>query len=575
MIGMHHNVSLNNSIVVSLFHHALFEQLLWVIGIAVVILVTLYLFLARKKGDALTTFAEPAARSYLRWLFGAIWIVDGLLQLQAQMPLGLANVVVRPLTVDTPSWLHTLMNSGIGIWNEHPIALAAGAAWIQIGMGLLIFVSRGRVGRFAAATSVGWGLLVWLIGNGAGGIFSPGNSILFGWPGAVLFYVVAGAWLALPLKNFPQPFSRYTLRFFSVVLVLGAVVQTLPGVGFWHGGSTNALKAMSTAMTQTAQPHTLASVVRAGGDLASSLGGGFNLIVIFWLLICAFGMWRAGDLNWFWPTRLFVAGAVLLWFVAEDAPLWGGLATDLNSWLPMAALAFCAAPQRRLRAPFAVQLPVEIRRGGSTIVSSIAAAMVAVAIIPMFWASTVAATETTLYVAQNGSASQVTAPSASFKLTDQYNRPYRLSEHSGYVTVLTFLDPVCWTDCPLLAAQLKSVDKSLPVHSKVDFVAVAADPKFENLGDVRHFIAKEQLSTLKNFYFLTGPLAKLESVWEDYGITVDMSPHIGMSIHSDIIYLLNPQRKIRWIIPDDPLAAQSGGASAESQIEMALATLHR
>ena len=78
MIGMHHNVSLNNSIVVSLFHHALFEQLLWVIGIAVVILVTLYLFLARKKGDALTTFAEPAARSYLRWLFGAIWIVDGL-----------------------------------------------------------------------------------------------------------------------------------------------------------------------------------------------------------------------------------------------------------------------------------------------------------------------------------------------------------------------------------------------------------------------------------------------------------------------------------------------------------------
>ena len=106
-------------------------------------------------------------------------------------------------------------------------------------------------------------------------------------------------------------------------------------------------------------------------------------------------------------------------------------------------------------------------------------------------------------------------------------------------------------------------------------MAVAADPKFENLGDVRHFIAKEQLSTLKNFYFLTGPLAKLESVWEDYGITVDMSPHIGMSIHSDIIYLLNPQRKIRWIIPDDPLAAQSGGASAESQIEMALATLHR
>jgi cytochrome oxidase Cu insertion factor (SCO1/SenC/PrrC family) len=201
--------------------------------------------------------------------------------------------------------------------------------------------------------------------------------------------------------------------------------------------------------------------------------------------------------------------------------------------------------------------------------------MVAVAIVPMLWASTVAATETTLYVAQNGSASEVTAPSASFKLTDQYNQPFTLSEHKGFVTVLTFLDPVCWTDCPLLAAQLKDVDNALPANSKVDFVVVAADPPHETLADVRHFIAREQLQTMRNFYFLTGPLAKLRSVWENYGITVDMSPHIGMSIHSDIVYLLNPQRKIRWIIPDDPLATHSGGASAETQIQIALASLHR
>jgi len=40
---------------------------------------------------------EPRARTYLRWSFGVIWLVDGILQFQVSMPLGLANNVVAPL----------------------------------------------------------------------------------------------------------------------------------------------------------------------------------------------------------------------------------------------------------------------------------------------------------------------------------------------------------------------------------------------------------------------------------------------------------------------------------------------
>jgi len=124
----------------------------------------------------------------------------------------MANGVVAPAAAGTPSWLHALMFDGIGIWNNHPIALAVGTAWIQVGIGLLLIVSNATIGRDRGRGVRGLGRLIWLVGNGAGGIFQSTNSILFGWPGASLFYLVAGLWLALPTVNFPERFSRYTLR---------------------------------------------------------------------------------------------------------------------------------------------------------------------------------------------------------------------------------------------------------------------------------------------------------------------------------------------------------------------------
>ena len=46
--------------------------------------------------------------------------------------------------------------------------------------------------------ALGWGLVVWVFGESFGGIFAPGLTWLFGAPGAVLIYVVAGGLIALP-----------------------------------------------------------------------------------------------------------------------------------------------------------------------------------------------------------------------------------------------------------------------------------------------------------------------------------------------------------------------------------------
>jgi cytochrome oxidase Cu insertion factor (SCO1/SenC/PrrC family) len=557
----------DNPLVVSLFHHSVFQtSVSWIIAIALMTLVVASV-LRRVNTFNLSTggLGEPRARTYLRMAFGAIWLVDGILQFQAAMPLAMANGVVAPAAAGTPAWLHALMFDGIGIWNNHPIALAVGTAWIQVGIGLLLLVSNAAIGRLAAAVSVGWAALIWLIGNGAGGIFQTSNSILFGWPGASLFYLAAGIWLALPPSNFPERFSKYTLRGLSVLAAIGALLQCLPSRGFWHGGNANAMTAMTSTMTQTPQPHVLAWIVSHFGDLTGTIGGGFNVMVIIWLVACALGMWLASDRDLRWPTRAFVIGCLFFWVVAEDVPFWGGIATDVNSLIPLAVLAWCASPARRTTVPLRRHLPVEMRSSSGAVVASFASAMVVFSVLSMTWA-TAASAENTLFLAQNGPAASVNTRAPGFTLTDQHEATYSLNEHADHYTLLTFLDPECWTDCPLLAAQLRQVRADLSPGAKLDIVAVAADPYHETVADVNHFIDIHSLKGVKDFYFVTGKLTAVRKVWNSYGIGVSMTPTDKMSIHSDYMFIISPHDRLKWIVPDEPLANWAGQHSAESEL---------
>ena len=129
---------------------------------------------------------------------------------------------------------------------------------------------------------------------------------------------------------------------------------------------------------------------------------------------------------------------------------------------------------------------------------------------------------------------------------------------------------MCWTDCPLLAAQLKQVRADLPTNAKIDIVAVAANPLHQTLADVRHFIKIHYLSDVKDFYYVTGPPAKTRPIWRSYGIEVENVPGDLMSIHSDEMVIINGRDQLKWIIPDDPLKDVAGQESAESELLMLL-----
>jgi hypothetical protein len=433
MPGMgRNNVTLLNPIVVSLFRHHLYvSSVYWIIGIALLCLLgatftgRLNTFNLSKSG-----LNEPRSRTILRIGFGIIWVFDGILQFQPSMPLGLANDVVRPTVAGAPSFLHPLMLHAIALWNTHPIGLATGTAWIQVGIGLALISSNAAIGRYAAVVAAGWAALVWVIGEGAGGAFASGASILFGWPGATLFYCAAAVWIALPPGYFADHYSRWTLRFIAIVLLVAAVLQSLPTAEFWHGGNNNALTAMTRSMTVTAQPHLLTWIVRHAGDLAGTLGGGFNVVVILWLVASAGGLWYASTHPSNWPIVTVVVGAVIFWVVGEDIAIFGGVATDINSLVPIALMVYCARPALRSAPPLVRHLPEEFRSSTGAVVAAFATGMLLFSVVSMGVAS-VSAAEPTLFVAQNGPAAPANTKAPTFTLTDQHDQPFRLGEHKG------------------------------------------------------------------------------------------------------------------------------------------------
>ena len=374
MPGMGTYLQTKNPVVVSAFHTALLHQLL-VIGVVVVVLALVWNILRTLQyrhsagpGNVsvepapVVVPAEPVARRVLRIGFALLWILDGLLQIQSAMPLGLPTSVLEPSATSSPGWVQHVVNVGVTIWSNHPVQAAASAVWLQLGIGaVLLLAPRGRWSRFAGLVATGWGLVVWVFGEAFGGTFGHGASWLFGTPGAVLFYCVAGALVALPDSAWSSPkLGRLILRAIGVFFVAMAVLQAWPGRGFWQGAGrgTNAgnLTTMLRAMAQTSQPGSLSSTVRAFGRFDASHGWEVNLVVVVLLAVIGVAFSTANPR----VVRPALYVAVVLcaadWVLVQDLGFLGGVGTDPNSMLPMVlvfvsgylAVAHVAAPVARV-----------------------------------------------------------------------------------------------------------------------------------------------------------------------------------------------------------------------------------
>lgn len=593
MPGMGRSLQTGNSLIVSSFHSALFHQFLIVILVVVlcgvafnVVRTVQYRRLRDNGGTAFPTppansLPEPTARRLLRIGFGSLWVLDGLLQMQSSMPLGLPSGVIQPSAASSPAWVQHLVNSGATIWSNHPVQAATATVWIQLGLGVWLMVApRGRWSRLGGAATVAWGLLVWVFGESFGGIFGPGLTWLFGAPGAVLFYCAAGVLIALPERAFSTArLGRIVIGLSGVFLIGMAVLQAWPGRGYWQGrGGT--LTGMVRIMAQTSQPSFLSSWLSSFASFVSAHGWAVNLFAVVSLATVG-GLFLSGR------RRLVLGGLIGLsvlcladWVLVEDLGLLGGLGTDPNSMLPMALL-FVGGYVAMVRLP----APVEDRAESDAVTSRAGpwwegvtvsylsrslAAVAAVGVVligtaPMAMAAVNPNADPILSEALDGTPNNLDSPAPPFTLTDQQGRAVSLASLRGHVVALTFLDPVCTSDCPLIAQEFRSTDQQLAGQDgRVDFIAIVANPIYRSVSYTKAFDRQEGLTGLHNWYFLTGSLSQLQRAWNSYGILVQTIANGAMIAHSDLSFVIDAQGRERDALIDDPGPTQSTASSFSS-----------
>ncbi|HVA02570.1 MAG TPA: SCO family protein [Acidimicrobiales bacterium] len=598
-----------NPVVVSTFHAALLHQML-LIGLVLVFLSVLWNILRTTQyrrlvaagsfpgGKNLVTIgAEPVARRVLRIGFGLLWILDALLQLQSAMPLGLPPSVLQPSASTSPGWVQHVVHISVKVWTDHPVQAAASAVWLQLGIGaLLLLAPRGWWSRLAGVAAVGWGLVVWVFGEAFGGIFGSGASWLFGTPGAVLFYCMAGALVALPDRAWSSPrLGRLILRGAGLFLIGMAVLQAWPGRGSWQGSvrgtSTGTLTAMVRDMAQTPQPGPLASAVRGFGRFDASHGWGVNLFVVIMLAAIGIALSTANRR----VVRSAMSAAVALcladWVLVQDFGFFGGVGTDPNSMVPM-ALIFVSGYLAVVKVPAPLPIVVPSATDGAPVDSDavgvvettpwwdrvapgylarVLAAVAAVAVVlvgavPMAAASVNPNADPILAVAVDGTPNIVNLPAPAFQLVDQTGRTVSLASLRGRTVALTFLDPVCTSDCPLIAQEFRGTNSLLGADSsRVVFVAVVANPIYRTTALTNAFDRQEGLEHMTNWLFLTGSVSALEHVWGKYGIEADVLPAGAMVAHSDLAYLIDARGHTREVLSANPGDGSSSASSSFSE----------
>jgi cytochrome oxidase Cu insertion factor (SCO1/SenC/PrrC family) len=128
-----------------------------------------------------------------------------------------------------------------------------------------------------------------------------------------------------------------------------------------------------------------------------------------------------------------------------------------------------------------------------------------------------------------------------FTLTDQFGRPVSLSSFRGKVVILAFNDAECTTICPLTTAALVDAKDMLgAAASQVQLVGVDANPKATEVEDV---LSYSQLHGMTyQWQYLTGSLARLQSVWKAYSVGVTISQ--SQTDHEPAIFVINQQGRL-------------------------------
>lgn len=256
-----------------------------------------------------------------------MWLVDGVLQLQRQMfTSNFANDVIAPVGQGQPRFVSGPVHWAVQTILLHPAIFDACFALVQLGLGILILWKR--TAKYGLMASVLWGLAVWYLGEGLGGLANGQTSLLMGMPGAALLYAIIALGV-MPPKTDKGPEAKRPAPWLAIAWA-----------ALWLGG---ALLQLVSGQNTTAD---LSSMISGMADGAPGWLAGLDLHVANFLR--AQGNWVIAALVIVQAligflvllprrTRTAAVGAGILlslgfWAVGQSfGTYYSGLATDPNS----------------------------------------------------------------------------------------------------------------------------------------------------------------------------------------------------------------------------------------------------
>lgn len=287
---------------------------------------------------------DPAlGRRVLKAGLGLFWVLDGLLQAQPAMGSSVfVNEVFKANLSGQPSWYRMLLESFIRIWDENLVLMSVASVYIQLGLGAMILLGRnGPVGKIGLWLSIAWGAGVWVFGEGMGGILTGRPTWLSGDPGAVLLYIAGAALLLMPSGWWRNGRVTGIVAWgMAGYWFCGALVQALPGDGFW---TSRGLSAVFLSVAANPQGAWTAAPIDSMAAAAKSAPVFWNAFFAAAMAAVGFGFlqYREGVKKWSWAGVILVWLA-FIWWVGQDFGVLGGVGTDPNS-APLAALLMVGA----------------------------------------------------------------------------------------------------------------------------------------------------------------------------------------------------------------------------------------
>ena len=161
---------------------------------------------------------------------GLLWLFDAFLQLQPNMfKYDFLSNVVKPTTLGQPDLIAKVINFGINVYSINTFTFNICVFLIQafLGLSLLLFPTQRKELRWILILSIIWGLIIWIFGEGLGGIFTGQASLYSGAPGAAFVYILAS--IILLRQRYIS--SQYLAKIVGIIFILTSLLQFQPM--FW------------------------------------------------------------------------------------------------------------------------------------------------------------------------------------------------------------------------------------------------------------------------------------------------------------------------------------------------------